>query len=155
MVTKILHKSLLINSILTAASLAFSLEAMAAEVTQNGITYSLNETTLEATVMKNSSYFSYEGVLEFPATVSDDSGQQYTVVGIGKDAFLHCEKLTGIVAPNTVTDIGDGAFDSCSGLTEVSFPNVTSVGNYAFYDCESLKKSFLPQSDKYRRICLL
>lgn len=144
MVTKILHKSLLINSILTAASLAFSLEAMAAEVTQKGIKYSLDETTFKATVMKDSSYSSYEGVLELPATVSDDSGQQYTVVGIGKDAFYDCQKLTGIVAPNTVTDIGDGAFDSCSGLTDVSFPNVTSVGDYAFYDCKSLKKVSFP-----------
>lgn len=143
MVTKILHKSLLINSILTAASLAFSLEAMAAEVTRDGITYSLNETTLEATVMKNSCY---EGVLELPATVSDDSGQQYTVVGIGKEAFLYCEKLTGIVAPNTVTDIGNDAFDYCSELTEVYFPNVTSVGDYAFYDCESLKKVSFPKA---------
>lgn len=143
MVTKILHKSLLINSILTAASLAFSLEAMAAEVTRDGIKYSLDETTLKATVMENSCY---EGVLELPATVSDDSGQQYTVVGIGKNAFLYCEKLTGIVAPNTVTDIGDDAFDYCSGLTEVYFPNVTSVGNYAFYDCESLKKVSFPKA---------
>ncbi len=143
MVTKILHKSLLINSILTAASLAFSLEAMAAEVTQNGIKYSLDETTLKATVMENSCY---EGVLELPATVSDDSGQQYTVVGIGKNAFLYCEKLTGIVAPNTVTDIGESAFDCCYDLTEVYFPNVTSVGNYAFYDCESLKKVSFPKA---------
>ncbi|MCQ2208947.1 MAG: leucine-rich repeat domain-containing protein [Paludibacteraceae bacterium] len=143
MLTKFLHKSLLRTSILAAASLAFSLEAMAAEVTQNGIKYSLDETTFKATVMENSCY---EGVLELPATVSDDSGQQYTVVGIGKDAFLYCEKLTGIVAPNTVTDIGDDAFDSCSGLTEVSFPNVTSVGNYAFYDCESLKKVSFPKA---------
>lgn len=143
MATKILHKSLLRTSILAAASLAFSLEAMAAEVTRDGIKYSLDETTFKATVMKNSCY---EGVLELPATVSDDSGQQYTVVGIGKDAFLYCEKLTGIVAPNTVTDIGESAFDCCYELTEVYFPNVTSVGNYAFYDCYDLTEVSFPKA---------
>ena len=143
MATKILHKSLLINSILTAASLAFSLEAMAAEVTRDGITYSLNETTLEATVTKCPCSSDYEGV-ELPATVSGDSEQQYTVVGIGVSAFDGCGKLKGIVAPSTVTDIGGAAFFGCSELTEVSFPNVTSVGNDAFYDCKNLKKVSFP-----------
>lgn len=143
MATKILHKSLLINSILTAASLAFSLEAMAAEVTQNGITYSLNETTLEATVTKCSCSFDYEGV-ELPATVSGDSEQQYTVVGIGESAFSGCGNLKGIVAPSTVTDIGDAAFIGCSELTEVSFPSVTSIGNQAFRSCSSLTKVSFP-----------
>ena len=34
---------------------------------------------------------------------------------------------------SNVISIGEGAFSSCSSLTEVSFPKVTSIGQYAFY----------------------
>ena len=37
-----------------------------------------------------------------------------------------------------VFKIGDYTFSSCSGLTEVSFPNATSIGYSAFDSCSSL-----------------
>ena len=37
-----------------------------------------------------------------------------------------------------VFKIGDYAFFSCKGLTEVSIPNVTSIGYSAFDSCSSL-----------------
>ena len=37
-----------------------------------------------------------------------------------------------------VFKVGDNAFYSCRGLTEISFPNATSIGNHAFYNCRGL-----------------
>ena len=45
-------------------------------------------------------------------------------------------EITNLIIPNSVTSIGDYAFYDCSGLTSVTIPNsVTSIGNNAFYDC--------------------
>ena len=46
-----------------------------------------------------------------------------------------------------VTSIGDWAFWSCESLTSVTLPNsVTSIGDYAFYQCTSLTSITLPNS---------
>ena len=51
------------------------------------------------------------------------------------------------VIPDSVTSIGDYAFYECESLTEISIPNsVTSIGDYAFYGCESLVKFSVPNS---------
>ena len=44
-----------------------------------------------------------------------------------------------ITIPNSVTSIGDYAFWECTGLTTVTIPNsVTSIGRSAFYNCTGL-----------------
>lgn len=41
--------------------------------------------------------------------------------------------------PNSVTSIGDYAFFNCDSLTSVTIPNsVTSIGGSAFYWCDGL-----------------
>ena len=48
-----------------------------------------------------------------------------------------------------VTSIGDWAFYDCSGLTSVTIPNsVTSIGQYAFEDCSGLTSVTIPASVK-------
>jgi hypothetical protein len=46
---------------------------------------------------------------------------------------------TSFTSPNTVTTIGSNAFGICAGLTEVTLPAVTSVGNWASEYCTGLK----------------
>ena len=47
--------------------------------------------------------------------------------------------VTNLVIPNSVTSIGEYAFFECSSLTSVNIPNsVTSIGAYAFKSCSSL-----------------
>ena len=47
----------------------------------------------------------------------------------------------------SVTSIGDKAFYECNSLTSVTIPNsVTSIGNMAFYECSGLTSITIPNS---------
>ena len=51
------------------------------------------------------------------------------------------------VIPNSVTSIGIYAFDNCESLTSITIPNsVTSIGSCAFYGCSSLTSITIPNS---------
>ncbi len=61
-------------------------------------------------------------------------GQNYTVKAINAEAFFWCPGLTSVTIPNSVTSIGDGAFSDCDSLTSVYFNAdsciYTSYGNF-------------------------
>ena len=70
-------------------------------------------------------------------------------VGIAENTFAYRDKLVSVTLPNGVAHIGDGAF-SHSGLTEIVLPDsVTSIGTYAFIDCEKLKDVTLSGGVEY------
>ena len=57
--------------------------------------------------------------------------------------------ITKCIIPNSVTSIGDCAFYRCESLKEITIPNsVTSIGDYSFYKCDSLKEITIPNSVK-------
>jgi hypothetical protein len=73
-----------------------------------------------------------EAAYTIPKTVSKDS-VNYTVTGIGYEAFLNCTGLTSVTIPNSVTDIGNFAFNGCTGLNAISIPDsATVIGISAF-----------------------
>lgn len=54
------------------------------------------------------------------------------------------------VIPNTVTSIGDYAFQQCNGLERISIPSsVTRIGRQAFYSCVALGSVKIPSSVTY------
>lgn len=70
------------------------------------------------------------------------------VTAIGNGAF-QCPvcRLRNVSIPNSVTSIGDCAFYCCDSLTGVWIPNsVTSIGRCAFYYCNSLTSISLSSS---------
>ena len=68
-----------------------------------------------------------------------------SVTVIGSFAFSGCSRLTGVTIPNSVTNIGNSAFSNCSGLTSVTIPNsVTSIEGYTFESCLGLKSVTIP-----------
>lgn len=96
---------------------------------------------------RNASYVS--GSLVIPTQVTDAEGTRYTVVGIGKSAFVHCRSLTSVTVPATVTYIGNAAFQKCRSLTAVNLPDgIKTIGDEAFEECSSLTELTLPRSVK-------
>lgn len=101
----------------------------------------------------NAVYSSREGVLftkdglileKFPAAYASDS---YTVPdgvqGIQVQAFDYTRDLTAVSFPSSLREIGAYAF-MASSILEVDLPDgVTTLGDYAFYQCPALGKATL------------
>ena len=61
--------------------------------------------------------------------------------------YMNGSEITNFVIPNSVTSIGNYAFYDCTGLTSVTIPNsVISLGNYAFHNCTGLTSVTIPNS---------
>ena len=117
----------------------------------DGIYYNLFPETKEAEVTNrtggdSSGEGSYSGSVNIPQSVSYN-GVEYTVTGIGENAFMICNGLITVTIPNSVTSIGDCAFWSCGDLTSITIPNsVTSIGSEAFRSCSGLTSLTIPSS---------
>lgn len=68
-----------------------------------------------------------------------------SIITIGNSAFANCTSLTTINIPETVTTIGNSIFNNCTSLVidDLSLPNLTSIGSYAFYNTKIKKVSNL------------
>ena len=73
----------------------------------------------------------------------------YRVTEIGREAFLECYNLTGIILGDYVETIGSYAFYECSALKQVDLANVQTIQPCAFGECVALKSVKLPSSLTY------
>ncbi len=111
----------------------------------------------------------YEDALENTALVNKDRKEhRLTIIGdcvvdgrgcsgelvipqgireIGPGAFKNCTRLTKIVFPNTMEHISYRAFYGCVSLEHVELPDSlnSSLGDYMFEDCTSLKSVVFPK----------
>jgi hypothetical protein len=82
------------------------------------------------------------GTLEIPPTIEGKP-----VTDIGNGAFEYCNKVTGIIIPDSVTSIGNGAFGFCIELKSINIPaGVTTIGNGLCIECRSLTSISIPDS---------
>ncbi len=73
----------------------------------------------------------------------------YSIVSIGREAFLECTMLTGISIPKTVSTIDVAAFSGCTMLNNIVIPGtVVTIGDRAFEDCTSLKSVIIKEGVK-------
>lgn len=125
-------------------------QAWAYDFQKGGLCYivtSSEERTVRVTFQEYTSYnYSGKTNITIPETVNNN-GVDFTVTGIGPNAFYCCKSLTSIEIPNSITSIGEYAFHSCIGLTSITIPNsVVSIGPRAFYNCQNLETIDLPNT---------
>ncbi len=77
------------------------------------------------------------------------------VTGLTKipyEGFQYCDKLKGIILPDSVTKLGGYSFWDCKNLSYIIMPDtVTEIGSFSFDDCFALKTITLPENLQYIR----
>lgn len=84
-------------------------------------------------------YNAFYGSKELESVVFEDG----FVDVIGYDTFNSCKKLSKVVLPDFVTSIGDYAFANCESLDNVNIPKNCKVSKNAFYNT--------PYNDVFKR----
>jgi len=78
-------------------------------------------------------------------TYYDSRDNCNAIIETKSNTLIHGCKNT--IIPNSVTSIGDYAFENCRSLKTITIPNsVTSIGGRAFYYCYSLQSITIPNS---------
>ncbi|MBR3835988.1 MAG: leucine-rich repeat protein [Clostridia bacterium] len=78
---------------------------------------------------------------DIPSAVHD-----VPVTSIAEEAFKDTS-VTSVTIPDSITSIGDYAFYDCDSLTNVTIPDsITRIGDYTFYSCRSLTSVTIPDS---------
>ncbi|MGN0207933.1 MAG: leucine-rich repeat protein, partial [Paludibacteraceae bacterium] len=66
---------------------------------------------------------------------------------VSEEALKGCQYLSSVVIPASVVEIEANAFEDCRSMTSVTFTgnNVETIGDWAFYNCHSLRSLTLPE----------
>lgn len=149
---------------------------MALSAKVNGIYYSFDSSTKEATVEYNTvpttthtRNTDYTGNVVIPQVV-EYNNVDYTVTTIGMFAFHDCTQMTSITLPESIVTVKSYAFQYCTGLKSFTFPasvrevdggileycsklttvvfseNISSIPQSMFYGCSNLTNVSLPEA---------
>jgi len=81
--------------------------------------------------------------------ISDLGGDSNTAGSLGYVLRDNNNKYVSIVfLGKTITSIQDNAFFGCTNLSDITIPNVNSIGRWAFANCTSLRSVSIPDSVK-------
>ena len=141
------------KGVLTLMLAMFSLGIMAqTSITQEGVIYTLNGDHYEVTAFDLASV---------PATASEDVAvviaddiEGVPVTVIADNAFdatvnSNCAKITSVELGNHITTIGNYAFYLCKSLKELLiYYKLETIGQKAFYSCTALSSLELPSTMK-------
>jgi len=125
---------------LAACTMMLCAVASAADVVVDGITYSLNTETREASLTKGAKRetviipdsIEYEGV-KYPVT----SIERFS----GPNTMVAFKNLLAVTIGRNVRRIGENAFNNCFAMKEINIPAaLQSIGSDAFSRCSSLEK---------------
>ena len=110
----------------------------------DGIYYNLDTDTKTAEVTLNPNKY-WQDVIDIPEKVKYDE-TVYNVTSIGKNAF-NGSHIHSITIPVGVTSIGNGAFQNSNSLSSITIPEgLKSIDDFAFVACTSLTTIILPNS---------
>lgn len=123
---------------------------VAANVAAQGFTYQGVEYRVVDDGAKTCAASGYTDAIEsqlvLPETAYDGT-TGYTLVRI--EDFRHCNKLTSVVIPESVTEISSSAFRDCSYLSSITLPSaITTIQSSTFSGCTSLSAITLPSNLK-------
>ena len=77
-----------------------------------------------------------EGFYTIPASVKQ----------INDNAFIRCQRLSGVNIPISVSEIGENAFSACPGLVSMEIPkSITNLARGIFGGCDNLEEVILPE----------
>lgn len=110
------------------------------ELEENGLLYRLDFYADSYILYGSREWIS--GKIEIPSAING-----LPVKKIGQVAFRTRSNITGVVIPESVTEIEGHAFESCTGLQEVSLPEGLIFIDYdSFAYCSALKKIHIPST---------
>lgn len=113
---------------------------------QEGLTYTLYNLGGTPYADVSGQSLTENTAVTIPSTITNEE-IEYTVTGIGANAFAYCDFLTSIDIPTSVTTIGHGAFYNCDALLSIELPNsITAIGDRAFENCDALSSISIPHS---------
>ena len=116
----------------------------------SGIYYRKNGTNTVEVTYRDANYNTYSGGIIIPGSITVN-GTTYTVNAVGDNAFRNCASLSDVTLSANIKTIATRAFWNSTKLTNIySVPSsLTTIGDYAFNLCSSLKSFNVPRYATY------
>ena len=97
------------------------------------------------TTIGDRAFIECNNMVEFKGKFAEDNGRILVIDGVLVE--FAPSGISEYTIPDCVTTIGENAFRECNSLTSVTIPDsVTMIGDEAFFSCDSLTRVTIPDS---------